>query len=165
MNGYLLSKNTMSYKKVATEQICGDYYKGHYISFDMIVNASTGYVNSTHICAQARVIHRVTKSLKDWLKTEEGEETLEFLTDRSDAEASVEVTTGPEEIHGVYIHPYLVHRFVTWVKPKFAIDMVEAVTNHTTREYRIEMHRQNQRLDQLNAQMHTMAEFLKNNSA
>jgi hypothetical protein len=126
------TSNDLAITTLAYEKINDQYSKAKYGEFNVIMDITTGYINSTKLCADGG------KQLKNWTRNEGNKELIEYFENshRLKFEPMTKIVTGGQntDLRGTYAHPKLITHIASWVSPAFAWKVSEIVNNFLVRE-------------------------------
>lgn len=147
----------MSLSDLAIIHIVGDYYRGKYGPFSIIVDKSNGHFNATNICEQSTSLYGVRKNLDDFLVVHAA---------GGSPRGSFRVVASPQDVKGVYASPELLFSLVCWVSPtfvtspEFILAMSGIASEELMNRYKGEIAAKDKKIAQMEAQI---AELKKTN--
>jgi len=127
------------FKGFATKPINNAYSWGIYGDFQLVIRNADGYVNGTHLIAEATAFNNKKREelglkplpkvlIANWKRNEATLMLVDTLKQimRNRIIQFIEcvkggVSVGEEIIRGTYIHPRLVNSLATWVSPSYAL--------------------------------------------
>src|SRR6266853_2529093 len=111
-----------------TYHIKDNYWRCHYDNVNIIIKADTSFVNASNLCRYYGKVfaHWQSKVVTgELIKSCENEMKLEHLNypeyPYECSESIVFQPTDDIDLSGYYVHPYLVHYLMQWLKTAYAI--------------------------------------------
>ena len=142
-------------KEIIFEDINDDYGYGKYGEFEVIINKRTGYINATKLCKDGG------KELFSWVRTNVSNKLVDFISESLHIcrdRLLINPKNLPNHLKGTYVHPDLIPHIASWVSPEFAHKVSKIVNEHIIKQYRNELRKKDDKIDNLEKIIREMRE-------
>lgn len=122
--------------KLICEKIDEDFSKGKYGDIEIIIHNESRYINVSAIFKIAK------KKFKDWYKTQTAKELIEAFSEElniTQDELMFQITTGPNETRGTYMHSYIIPYAIAATSRKLAAKISKIVNEYFANKNEEEM--------------------------
>jgi uncharacterized coiled-coil protein SlyX len=149
---------------IVFEIITGDYSRGRYGDFEVIIHTKSGYVNASHLCSLAAAATGTRTDINHWTANISTKELIKAASARTGIPVHdlVKKHSVANNVRGTYMHPILIPHLASWASPEFAIKVSSIVNEYMEQQYKRTIAEKDSTINRLEAMM---TELMKNSNA